>query len=285
MPQHAHRWRLVRLCPLFPIALLTACMVEDPRGSGVVVLDERSAGSGVALEQHGVRQAVSSLPLLVDPEALIELRNGSMQRSFALEPGELARVRGEDLTVERMQLGIDVERDRLIVRAPGEEAVAIAEQISAEAIELEPGAFELRVANVFAHLAQLDAEHVREVLPIERSKRAETMLRAEVSKEGLPQLRDLDGPALIGASQTLAAIDLELDPVGIYDCEGAPLVLDASGRASGCAYGEGGSYALRGRTLTLETALGQRTFEVEEGGALVGAAGMRCALRGEGGVR
>jgi hypothetical protein len=106
-----------------------------------------------------------------------------------------------------------------------------------------------------------------------------------LSAEGAPQLRHLDGAALPEAAQALVTLELELDPVGLYDCDGQLLVLDASGRASGCAYGDGGRYALRGRTLTLETALGARAFEIDEAGALLGAGGMRCAPRGEGGVR
>lgn len=264
---------LVGLC-----AALGGCVLDDPRAAGVVVMDEQALSSTATLEQHTQLRSASALPLLVDADGPVTVRAGDASKTFTVDYGELVHVQGAALELARYRLDRDVYRDRLEVTAPRAVVDELAAQMSAEIAPRDEGSYELRVADAFAHLAQLDPAEVSEVRPVVLAASGETAVPADRAGSALHTLRDLDHAAATSLLPP-AALDsaAELDPVGVYHCDGGTLSLDAADRFHSCALGAG-RYRIQGRMLTLETSSGQIALQLQEDGSLSGRADMHCTL-------
>lgn len=257
---------------------LGGCVLDDPRASGVVLLDPEAASGRATIEQHMQGRGAGVLPLLVDGDAPVTVRASGASRTFEVDPGELVQLKGARLELARHVLGRDVYRDRLELSTTRAVADEVGAQISAEVSERALGAYELHVADAYAHLAQLEPEEITSVQPVAIAKTAAVPADRSGSAAGASALRDLDHAALTsGLLAELPSADEELDPVGFYHCGGATLALDASNRFHSCAFGDG-RYRMQGRQLTLEGPSGTTVLQLDEGGSLSGRADWHCTL-------
>src|SRR5690349_12337305 len=140
--------------------VLAGCMVEDAREAGVIVIDSQALSEAPTIEQYEQARSASALPMLVDTEMPITVRTRGAVQTFSVGYGELVRVQGSELTLSRALLDHDVARDRVEVDGPRATVEDIAAQISATMSPRGLGSYQLDVANVFAHLAQLDPADV-----------------------------------------------------------------------------------------------------------------------------
>jgi hypothetical protein len=261
-------------------AVLGGCVVDDPRESGVVVMDEQALGGGATLEQYAHARTASALPLLVDADQPLTVRTGAATRTFMVGYGELVRVSGAQLELARYRFERDIYRDRLEIAAQREAADEVAAQTSAQRTELAQGIFELRVANAFVHMAQLDPAGISAVRPVALAQA--TPVAGSGERSSSRGLRNLDREASSRLANTLQQLDEQLDPVGLYRCNDGALFVDAAGRFHSCTLGSG-RYHLQGSLLTLESTNGQVVLQLDhEDGSLTGSADIRCALAATG---
>jgi hypothetical protein len=262
----------------FCCAWLGGCVLADPGASGVVLLDPEAASSQPTVEQHMQGRGAGVLPLLVDSDAPVTVRAAGASQSFTVEPGELVQLRGARLELTRYLLDRDVYRDRLELETTRAVADEVAAQISAEVSERALGAYELEVANAYAHLAQLEPDEITSVQPVAVAKTTAVPADRNGSAAGASALRDLDRAApASGSLAVLQTANEEPDPVGFYHCGDATLALDASNRFHSCAFGEG-RYRMQGRQLTLEGPSGTTVLQIDPDGSLSGRAEWRCTL-------
>jgi hypothetical protein len=257
---------------------LGGCVQGDPRASGVVLLDPEAASGQPTIEQHMQGRGASVLPLLVDSDAPVTVRAPGASRTFDVDPGELVQLRGARLELTRDVLDRDVYRDRLELSTTRAVADEVGAQISAEVSERALGAYDLHVADAYAHLAQLAPEEITSVQPVAITKTTAVPADRAGSAAGASALRDLDHAApASGSLAVLRSADEEPDPVGLYHCGDATLALDASDRFHSCAFGDG-RYRMQGRQLTLEGQSGTTVLQIDADGSLSGRAEWHCTL-------
>jgi hypothetical protein len=122
---------------------------------------------------------------------------------------------------------------------------------------------------------------VVEVRAVPRSP--EDLRVGSLPPNALPALRGLDDSRAVALPSVAPDVALGFDPVGVYRCGEAQLVLDAAGRFRGCGLhaGTGGAYRVEGGAVTLEGRSGVLRLQLADDGMLVDSDGMHCTLGGE----
>ena len=153
-----------------------SCAAGAPQGSSYVLLDPQARASGVTVQvdDHAV---TSALPIEVPAQAHVTLLGPSREEAIAIAPGELVYVAGPKAIVSHLEIGRQVEIDKVHVTGDDTAARELATQLGGK---VTPDAHGLRldVSEVFAATAAAHVpEHLMGIEPmmIEQAPAATTL--------------------------------------------------------------------------------------------------------------
>ena len=142
-----------------------SCAAGDPQGSSYVLLDPLARASGVTVQvdDHAV---TSALPIEVPARAHVTLLGPSRDEVITVAPGELVYVAGPKATVSHLEIGRQVEVDKVHVTGDMGAARELATQLGGK-VALDAHGLRLDVPEVFAATASAHVpEHLVSVEPV-----------------------------------------------------------------------------------------------------------------------
>lgn len=281
------------------VCCASACVTEDPRSRGVIVLDPVAARSGALVIQEPELHATSRLPILVDTTRPVTVRGREAWVRFEIEPGQVVAVRGAELGVQPYRLGSEIASDRL--RLVGDDAAVdeLAAQVSGRVERSVSGSAVVHVADAYVHAANVELNGIAETQLIAVDEGDAAELLASSAPIDAPPARvreafDLAARAGLSVRRTVAPIgNIEaLDFVGIYASQDGCLTLNAMGAYQACGEALGsdahqhGAFATEGDRLSLTSTTGDVIrLSRNERGDLVSADGLTTYVLQKRGAR
>jgi hypothetical protein len=157
----------------------------------------RLAGHGLLL---GGSVESGVLPVALDSTAAAEVVGPSVEQPIDLEPGSVVIVRGREGTLVRLNLGIDVDPDALLVQGSEEAVAKLARELGGDAQPTDLGYIVRAPDALYAVTTVAAPDGLLEVMPFE------THFGAFVTDEAPLDVATRPGGSVSGADEVSAAV-------------------------------------------------------------------------------